>query len=99
MGTAAPPASSEVLDVTPRLLSWVDQAACRDVSAEEIETLFYPRDGLPIPDRTIEMCAACPVMQQCRAAGYEGRYVEGVWGGVDMREVFGRTASRRRRSS
>lgn len=82
-----------------QLATWVEQAACVGLPSYEIESLFYPRDGLPVPEETLEMCQGCPVQAQCLKAGLEGRYSEGVWGGVDMREVNGRPARARRRAA
>lgn len=75
---------------------WELGASCAQVAPGDIEECFYPSDGRPIPQQTQEMCAACPVREECLATALQARYQEGIWGGVDMRNVYGRLARARR---
>lgn len=74
---------------------WVLRAKCAQIDPAEIDSLFYPSDGQPIPDETANLCGECPVREQCLATAMAAHYPEGIWGGVDMRGVFGRTARAR----
>lgn len=70
---------------------WQRQAACQDVPLQAIEALFFPTDGQPVSERTRQLCESCPVAEACQTFAMANRYADGVWGGVDMRQVHGRT--------
>ncbi len=82
----------------PALDHWEWQAlgACRDV---DTEAFFHP-DGERGPSRSGReaaakaVCAACPVIAECRAHALAAREPYGVWGGLsesDREQILGRT--------
>ena len=61
---------------------WVESALCKGMGAD----FFFPPKGVPHSHikKLKELCASCPVQQECRDYGeYESH---GVWGGVPARE-------------
>lgn len=66
--------------------SWDVDAACRGMN----DSPFYPPDGARghnlwrLEQEAKQICAECPVMQQCREAGRHERH--GVWGGTTPAE-------------
>ena len=65
---------------------WREQAACGGADAD----VFFPAgedEALVAPAR--EICAACPVMDECLRYALSTNQTEGVWGGM--------TGSERRR--
>lgn len=58
---------------------WEDDAACRGASPAP----FFPEQGQTAAQAK-EVCARCPVRQQCLAANLGER--EGVWGGTTPAE-------------
>ncbi|WP_037606188.1 WhiB family transcriptional regulator [Streptacidiphilus rugosus] len=77
--------------------SWQEQAACVDY---DTRLFFHPAGerGSSFEYReeaAKRICAACPVLEQCRDFALECREEYGVWGG--MTEGERATARRRRR--
>lgn len=62
--------------------SWRAYAACRGMDTD----LFYPEGrGRKLRDReeiAREVCAGCPVAQQCRQSAAEAVERFGIWGGL-----------------
>ena len=75
-------------------MDWRDRAACRDADRD----LFFPigRDDVDRPeiDAAREICARCPVLDDCLAYALATRQPDGVWGGMTTTER--RTLARRR---
>ena len=67
-----------------RNLDWKLDAACKDLDTD----LFFP-DSEANAGPALEVCASCPVRQQCLDFALLTRQDDGVWGG--------RTESERRR--
>ncbi len=60
---------------------WRELAACRGAHLE----VFFPERGeSAVPAR--QVCAACPVRQQCLDYAITNRIVHGIWGGLTERE-------------
>jgi WhiB family transcriptional regulator, redox-sensing transcriptional regulator len=60
---------------------WREQAVCRGTALN----LFYPERGESAgPAR--QVCAACPVRQQCLEYALTNRITSGIWGGLTERE-------------
>jgi len=72
-------------DLLERRPAWHRQAACR---GEGPATWFPGQGGDTEPAR--EVCAGCPVAEECHAAGSMERF--GIWGGMSNRQ---RKAARR----
>lgn len=71
-------------------LSWQDRAAC---AGTETETWFG--EGAPRNELAV-MCAACPVLEECREYAIERPWIAGMWGGTTAplrREVRRRRAN------
>lgn len=73
----------EKLSPTLEFWEWMDDGACR-----EHESLFYNREDEPKGVRRAkerqaqQICAGCPVLQQCRDYALESGEHYGVWGGL-----------------
>lgn len=65
-------------DRTPDVpYQWQDDAACLEIGPE----MFFPdQSDAAMARKALEVCATCPVIQQCRKLGAE--YEFGVWGGT-----------------
>lgn len=74
--------------VVARELPWREHAACRN---EPVDTFFPARGENHKTDRAAELCARCPVAEQCRryALGLPAGERYGIWGGrsVDTRRL------------
>ena len=63
---------------------WQLEGACRDADPQ----LFFHPEGERGPARhkrdaaAVQVCAGCPVLQQCREHGLSVREPYGVWGGL-----------------
>lgn len=81
-----------LLDKIASERSWYADAKCADADPD----LFFPRQGV-LPTKAKEICAACPVLEQCFEASQDERY--GVWAGlsVEERREFRRRRDRRAR--
>ena len=68
------------------LVDWRDAASCRSSDPD----VFFP-DGEDVEaiGRAKEICAACPVREECLAFAVELNQTDGIWGG--------RTPAERRR--
>ena len=68
--------------------TWMAAALCAQVDPE----LFFPentpdRVGNNSPADAKRVCAACPVMQECRAYAIADDTINyGIWGGLSVRE-------------
>jgi|SRR5699024_9499881 len=65
---------------------WRYQAACEDLDPAD----FFPDARKQSPVEAVRACAGCPVAADCLTEALLNREQEGMWGGVDMRQVFGR---------
>ena len=71
-------------------MNWRHYAACRDLTAEESQRLFFNRGRTP--HETFELCESCPVRLACLAEADRwesvstraGDYGAGVWGGLTV---------------
>ena len=77
------------IDVT-ELVTWRDLAACKE--KPDVDFFPYPEDVAGIA-RAKEVCATCPVADECLSYAIETRQSEGVWGGHTTKE---RTKLRRK---
>ncbi len=63
---------------------WQNSGACRDLPSE----MFFHPDGERGPSRrrrenqALAVCAACPVIQQCRRQALAIQEPYGIWGGL-----------------
>ena len=79
--TARPPRHRTPATPAPLSAGWRDRAACRGVDLE----VFFPGRGEPAePARQI--CARCPVRQQCLDYAIGHGIVHGIWGGLVERD-------------
>ncbi len=66
------------------LWQWQNSGACRDLPSE----MFFHPDGERGPSRrnrekkALAVCAACPVIQQCRTQALTIQESYGIWGGL-----------------
>lgn len=68
-------------------MNWMTKAKCREYPTD----LFFPEVGVNIgPIRQI--CAACPVQQECLEYALKHNIEHGVWGGTSraQRETLAR---------
>lgn len=89
--------STETITSPPR--GWERRAACAGIASTRVDELFYPAEGTSVPPEVTQLCESCPVRQHCLATALQARYQEGIWGGVNMRLVFGRPARKKRSRS
>ena len=79
--------------------SWRDDAACAGSGAD----LFFPvSEEDPQVDAAKQVCAACPVLDDCLAYALSTNQTEGVWGGMtgtERRRLRRRIRDRQRRAS
>ncbi|MGF1665027.1 MAG: WhiB family transcriptional regulator [Acidimicrobiia bacterium] len=58
---------------------WKTEAAC----ADQPDVDFFPvNDDLGEMTRALEVCAECPVHQECLAFAIETNQSDGIWGGT-----------------
>ena len=83
------------------LWEWQFEGACRDAD----ENLFFHPEGERGPARrkrdeaAVQICAGCPVIQECRNHGLSVREPYGVWGGLteeDREEIYAQERRTRR---
>ena len=83
---------------------WQLDSACRGLDSD----IFYHPDGErgSARERRVStakaICAACPVMAQCRAHALKTKEPYGVWGGLgeeDREVIYAQQASQRRLTS
>ena len=60
---------------------WRDRAACKGADLDA----FFPRHG-HIPTEVKELCATCPVKQNCLDFAVKNRIVDGYWGGMSPKQ-------------
>jgi WhiB family redox-sensing transcriptional regulator len=66
-----------------REAGWASRGSCRTSDPE----LFFP--DAPSPEREARakaVCAACPVIQECRDHAVRAGESEGIWGGLTTAE-------------
>jgi WhiB family transcriptional regulator, redox-sensing transcriptional regulator len=72
---------AKVLLLDGRAEPWRDQGLCAQVDPE----LWFPeKGGTPEPAKRI--CAACPVLTECREYALVNVELYGVWGGLSDKE-------------
>ena len=89
--------------LTPTVSFWAWRAsgACQHVD----EDLFYhgedERKGLRRRKEQLakEVCAGCPVLEQCRSYALEAGEAYGVWGGLTEMERYRITREKRHRTN
>lgn len=78
--------------IKPKLLnydnfSWTDRAACQGMPTAQ----FFPeKPGLKGAEQkrtAMQLCARCPVRDQCRRTALAGMERAGVWAGTDFSKV------------
>jgi WhiB family redox-sensing transcriptional regulator len=62
-------------------LEWKEKAACRNLDT----SLFFP-DSEADAGPAKEVCAGCPVREQCLQFALDTRQRDGVWGGMTETE-------------
>lgn len=72
-------------------MNWLERAECHDVDPE----LFFPPVGGEV-DEAKEICARCPVREQCLSRGLAAPMPEGIWAGLNLHERKALRAARRR---
>ena len=60
---------------------WMARGNCRD----EPPSRFFPSDGAGV-DAARQVCAGCPVKEECLEYALRNRVDHGVWGGASERE-------------
>lgn len=66
---------------------WVNEAACANTPADAIDGMFFPPKQGRVTEATRELCAACPVQEQClEFALAQAPNLFGVWGGFSAAE-------------
>lgn len=82
------------------MIGWQTRASCRDHPNPD---LWFPERGdHDSPREALQICADCPVREQCREFALETDQVDGIWGeltSMQRTKLIGRPAHRRRRSS
>lgn len=63
------------------ILEWHQQAACRAPDVDP--NWFFPERGERVAEARA-VCARCPVVEECRAAGAREHF--GIWGGTSERQ-------------
>lgn len=94
-GSEPPPDLAGILAEIFRGLPWMRSAECgrRDERGEFVHDpeLFHPpMGGSTTPAKSV--CAACPVLEECREWAIRTKQPFGVWGGMSVME---RRAARR----
>ena len=83
------------------LWEWQLEGACR----QEDPAVFFHPEGERGPARrkrdeaAVQVCASCPVLQECRNHGLTVREPYGVWGGLteeDREEIYAQERKARR---
>lgn len=76
---------------------WRTRAACRDLTPQESDRIFYPGIGQSANEAKA-ICSRCPVQQQCLEESFRTAQTRayGVFGGLTVEE---RQRLRRRRAS
>lgn len=83
-----------------RLGAWVAEAACRTVDPElfftaDLRTGRWSRQQKATIDEAKDVCAGCPVQEQCLAHAMDTRQA-GIWGGTTEGERDALRRTRRR---
>lgn len=60
---------------------WMEDGKCVGLPFPEIDRLFFPDDG-NYPREAKQMCAGCPVREQCERYATAAGEEYGLWGGT-----------------
>ena len=71
---------SELIERAPEL-SWLDDAACRDLELGQL-SLFFVEAGRTIAPETKALCRQCPVRRECLDHAYVHEIASGYFGGI-----------------
>lgn len=64
--------------------NWRESAACLDLGGE---VDFFPsQEDIQGIERAKQVCAGCPVQDNCLVYAIETNQSDGIWGGTDPRE-------------
>jgi WhiB family redox-sensing transcriptional regulator len=67
--------------------TWQVHGACYGLSVAESERLYFPtRRALAAIDQAKQMCAGCPVRQDCFSYAIDNELRHGIWGGLTEAE-------------
>lgn len=61
--------------------NWQEDASCASIPVELADELFFQAAGRNVPAATRKLCAACPVMTDCRQDARDNGEEYGTWGG------------------
>lgn len=90
-GMAVTTSGPEPLDIPDE--PWVAEAICPDADPE----MFFPTAGqAPVARAAVDICTACPVVDDCLAWALDHNEKHGVWGGKTEDER--RSIRRKRRT-
>lgn len=65
---------------------WMDLSACSQLPPD----MWFPTLGdTPTAQRAKEVCASCPVRQQCLEYAIEHGFDDGIWGGLTPKQRKG----------
>jgi WhiB family redox-sensing transcriptional regulator len=64
-----------------KAVEWHDRALCGQVGGDA----WFPDRGQPIPEAK-EICAHCPVADECLEDALEHHDQDGIWGGFNLEE-------------
>jgi hypothetical protein len=79
--TATSPRHATLLTPARFAARWREQAACRGTDLN----LFFPERG-QTAEPARQICAQCPVRQPCLDYAITNQIVDGIWGGLTVRE-------------
>ena len=72
------------IDFDPdNLLTWRDDAVCRGF---DISVFFPDESDSKSIAHAKEICASCPVQQECTSYAVEHNQTDGIWGGTTRQE-------------
>lgn len=63
-------------------MSWFSKAACKGADIN----MFFPKRGEVISDTVRQICAVCPVQQECLDYALSQDFQIGVYGGLSGRQ-------------
>jgi len=85
-----------MIEQQQKVTNWQAEAACADLPPAELENFFGGPEfegygsakGVRqrVMDRAKQVCAGCPVRDECLAYALDNRIEYGVWGGMDEDE-------------
>lgn len=65
---------------------WYENSLCSSPYYAKYKEYFFSEDAVEVAEAK-EICAACPVRQQCLQSALNNKEVWGVWGGRDEIEI------------